>query len=544
MIVEKNYTQAITEFKTVEAAPVTDDDMKQVRELAVMALARLYYEVGDFSQASAWYGKIGKESPHFAEQLYESVWSYVKQQNWTEAVAQVDIYLLAFPENRYTAGLKLLQGHLNMKLGSYDQARASYERVIEEYTPLVARLDAAGNDDGQIKDLLAGMSGTSANRLPGYASQMLLGRTDVARATAAWTEVGRQENQLIESERIVKDLEIAIGGSDVLGTFVAARAELAGSRGAVVSVRDRLLEAEANYLRTRVPSSVRTELATLQKDRASAMTSLAAAGQGASAEADRLLAYEEQVREVQQRAFRLQQLVQEARATASSTLDAAAQGRLGAADAELVRSGVAAQQSELQAVQVELDRLQGEAVRRRIMSTVGATSGSDEEAARAALVARYDELRKRLSSWRKHVTDADASAVYAQFDRVWAAVDRADASAEEARRVLAVAESRELTAVKASIAAESRRAAELRTAVDGTSNSAERVASGILRGGIEDLESQFRRDVLDADKGVVDVYWLRKSSASEEMTSLAQEQRRLLSELDEQYRIVRENLVR
>jgi TolA-binding protein len=544
MIVEKNYSQAVVEFSTVEAAPVTDDAHKQIRELATMALARVYYEIGDFERASSWYSKVGKESPYFSEQLYESVWSFVKQENWAEALQQVDIFLLAFPENRYTSGLKLLQGHLHMKIGAYEQARTSYERVVEEYSPLVTRLDAVSAASGDVGDLVASLSGTTGARLPAYASEMLLGRDDVARATSAVREMGRQEMEVLQSDRAVKELEVAVGGSDVLGAFVAARSELGGARGAVVSVRDRLLEAESSYLRTRVPSAVKPELAALQKERASAMTSLAAAGQGVSEEADRLLAYEDQFREVQQRAYRIAQLVQEARATASSTLDAAARGRLAPEDAAFVRSGITAAQSELAAVQAELERLQSETVRRRVLQSVTAPPAMDQDAARSGLVTRYDELRKRLAGMRRYATDADASAVFAQIDRVWADIERLEGLAEDTRRVLTTAEARELSAVRSSVMGEAQRVAGLQKDVDAVASAADTVAAGVLRGGIEDLEAQFRQDVLDADKGIVDVYWLRKSATSEEMTSLAVEQSRLLRELDERYRIVRENLER
>ena len=51
-----------------------------------------------------------------------------------------------------------------------------------------------------------------------------------------------------------------------------------------------------------------------------------------------------------------------------------------------------------------------------------------------------------------------------------------------------------------------------------------------------------RADVLEADKGIVDVYWLRKSAASDQLVDLGEEKNRLLEELDGQFRIVRENL--
>ncbi|MEK7327093.1 MAG: hypothetical protein AAB217_17760, partial [Chloroflexota bacterium] len=88
-------------------------------ELSQLALARLHYEMGNFAEAGTWYGKITHESPWFADQLYESVWTFIKQENWTEARQQIDTFLGAFPEHRYTASLRLLKAHLHMKTAAY-----------------------------------------------------------------------------------------------------------------------------------------------------------------------------------------------------------------------------------------------------------------------------------------------------------------------------------------------------------------------------------------------------------------------------------------
>ena len=73
---------------------------------------------------------------------------------------------------------------------------------------------------------------------------------------------------------------------------------------------------------------------------------------------------------------------------------------------------------------------------------------------------------------------------------------------------------------------------------------AEALALRAIRLGVRRLATEFRGDVLVADKGIVDVYWLRKTAATDKMDELGEEQVRLLQELDDQFRIVRENLER
>ncbi|MFZ5475982.1 MAG: tetratricopeptide repeat protein [Myxococcota bacterium] len=547
MIKEKNYTQAIAEFKRIETHEVTDDDHKQVLDLAHLALARLYYETGAFGDAAVYYGKISKDSPWFADQLYESVWTYIKQANWLDALHQVDVFLLAYPEHRYAAGLKLLQGHLYMKSGSYDQARTAYEKVVQDYTPIVERLENVGGGPAEMRALLTGMTDdktTVQEGLPAYAMEMLLSREDVSRAATAWEEVQRQKEELASSERTLKDLELALseGGANILGSFVAARTALSGARGNAVSLRDQLLDCEASYLKKLGAS--RGELAAIQKEREAVMSDSAEEGAQASAGDDKLQIYDEQIREVQSRAFRLSQIVQEQQAALTATRDQIAQSKLKAAEAAEVRTHLEDQERELNTLRLELEQLSSEIVRRKILRTVEAPIGSGDDERNRARIARYDGLRRRLAALRSYATDADAAATFAQIDRLWAQLDKVEQGAEETYRILTTAESRELALVQRRLQGEAERVRELRTTLDTQGADTEALAARVLAAGVDGLEDEFMGSVLEADKGIVDVYWLRKSGASDEREELITEQNKLLRELDEQFRIVRENLDR
>ena len=480
MILEKNYAAAIEEYQKVVAIPPADDDARKVNELAQLALARLFYETGDFTQASTWYGKIDKDSPWFADQLYESVWSFIKQENWTEARSQVDIFLTVFPEHRYAASLRLLKAHLHMKTAAFDDARADYEGVVEDYTPMMARIEGMSAGTQQLKDFLAGLEAPateSATRLPGFAQEMLLSRDDVSRATGAWSEISRQEDELEASEQMVKDLTVALAANtNVLGSFVAARSDITGVRATVLALRDRLLEGEGAYLRTRVASAVRPEIAGLQKERATVLADLAEADQGAGQSSDRLQVYDEQVREVQQRAFRVAQIAQEAQAMATATMSQLSQSKLSPAEAAEKRSELEAQQAELARLTTRLQELQGEVVRRQVVRTVEEDTSNIDGGSRDAVVRRYEDLRRRTASYRTSVTESDASSVFAQFDRVWSQVEQLEKSADETARVLSVTEAKEMTAVRSRLTSETARVRELRSAIDAQTVEAESLA--------------------------------------------------------------------
>lgn len=548
MVLEKNYTAAIEEFKKVDADPVTDEAHQSVHDQATMALARLYYETGDFSAAQAAYGKITKESPLYADELYESVWTFIKQEKWNEALAQVDIFLLAFPAHRYTASMKILQGHLHMKLQAYDNARMSYEGVVEAYTPLLRKLDDLQANPIALRDFLGEFSGGEAGGaevIPGYAEELLRSRDEVGRAAAAWATLVEQRKTLAEAEHMVDDLKVAMGGSgDVLGNFVAARNELAGIRGNALSLRNRVLEAEGNWLKSRIPSAYKAELADLQKQRTAAFDSVAEESGTEAAQNDKVQLYDEQIHEIQQRAFRVSQVAQEAQSTARGTLDylQAGQSKLPASEAQRVRTDVEREQAALDAALTDLEQVQSEVTRRRILRTVETTRKGDDSGQRRVVLQRYEELRRKLADYRRYATDPDAAATFARFDRLWQLADAVERASDETGRVLGVSEARELTAVNQRLAQQIDRVRELRQEIDAAAADTEALALNVLARGIDGVRAQFEDDVLLADKGIVDVYWLRKTGTTDEIAALNADRARLMRELDEQFRIVRENL--
>jgi tetratricopeptide (TPR) repeat protein len=573
MIKERNLPAAISEFKKVEGAPVTDEEQKRIQGLAVLALGRLYYETSEFRQASAYYDRVEKSSPEFADKLYEAVWSFVKQAGvdeasagslelgssaydakraeadarWGDALSQVDIFLLAFPEHRFTAQLKLLQGHLHMKLRQYDEARRSYEEVIEAYGPVVDRLGEIGADTAsaaRFLDRIGDTGGTSG--LPPYALEMLLGRDDIGRATHAFLDIRELRKQVGDAERTVGELESALSSdSDTLGVFVTARNQLTLMRGAELAMRARLLAAEIGYLKGRSSGNAKTEIGGLQKE----VESIGAVDDPASEvgdTTDRLLIYEAQVREVQQRAFRVEQVAQEAVASGKSIAEVLSQGssKLSAADQEKLRAELASARGELEKDLVELQSAQSEVTRRRIMRTVEAGSVQENQGARAQALARYAALRDRVSSYRRNVQDSDSAAIYAQIDRLWGQVDALEATSSEAAKVVSAGEVRETQAVRQRLAATSQKVTELKRELDARGADTEALAAKVALGGVRGVRQEFQSAIIDAEKGIVDVYWIRKSETSDEQDALVAQQAKLLQELNDRFRVIRENLDR
>lgn len=548
MIQEGNLPAAISEFQKVESVTVSDADAERIRDLAILALGRLYYEEGDFPKASAYYDRIPKSSAEFSDKLYEAVWSFVKQERWEDALSQVDIFLLAYPEHRRAAQLELLRGHLHMKLKQYDEAKKAYEEVAAAYSPVAARLDEIGVDAasaGRFLDRIGDTGGTSG--LPPYAIEMLLGRDDVGRALQAFLAIRSQRDEIEEAERDLADLQTALSGdSDALGMFVTARNRLTTMRGAGLSMRGRLLDVEINYLRSRSSGATKAEIMVLAKELEAALASDDDVGSTVGTTTDRLQIYEAQVREVQQRAFRVQQVAEEAVATGKSVAEVLSGGssKLSLADQDALRAELAIVRGDLEKALIEVESTQSEITRRRIMRTVERAAVSEDQGERSSALARYGALRGRLATYRRNVQDTDSASIYAQIDRLWGELDSLETRSAEAARVVSTGEARETQAVRQRLAATAQKVTELKRDIDTESATTEALAARVALGGVRAVGVEFEGSVVDAEKGVVDVYWIRKSETADEQDELIAQQAKLLAELNDRFRIIRENLDR
>ncbi len=471
MIQEKNYKQAMDEFAAAEKDPVVDDDHKRVHELSQVALARLNYEAGSMEEAVFWYGKVSRNSPNYADQLYESAWADIKTANdvenqvqseyiasggdpkakapvnqklvnaWRTATDTVSLFLEAFPQHRYTASMKILQGHLHMKLQDYDGAEQGYQKVVAEYEPVVARLGEIQADrtiTGRFLDQLTDdRRGADEDLLPGYAEEILLSRPEVGRAASSWNELRHQRAELKASDDLVNVLQSVLADpTRRLGTFVTASSQLTALAGNVLTLEGRLLDAEIAALKAEDPAR-RTELATIQKAKDNA--------------------YPE--------------------AAASPDIN-------------------------------------------------------------AAVAVTYAGVRKTLAGFRGDV--ADTSQLVA-IDQEWAAVQALDKHVAETAEVLGKAESAELGAVRKKFEQTTAHVTELHADVATQSANVEALAETAVQTGVHAVEADFRTDVLTADKGIVDVAWLRKTSTTEQMETLTREQVALLKSIKEQYDQLRTN---
>ena len=160
-----------------------------------------------------------------------------------------------------------------------------------------------------------------------------------------------------------------------------------------------------------------------------------------------------------------------------------------------------------------------------------------------SLIARdYDSLRSRVTSLRGRVNAGDKSVVFSRIDSMWTRLERVDVKAVETREKLDTVALHELDLLRRRLGEETVTVRTLNGDLGQTQTSASAVAVEVTKANFGRLENKVFETVMEADKGIVDVYWLRKTNVADEITRLARERGLRLDELNDRFNVIRQKM--
>ena len=545
LVREGSFGDAMVEFEKASAISVDTPEDREVVDLANLALGRLAYETSDLVASAEYYQRIDRNSRYFADALYEVGWTFIKQGDYQQALQSVEIFLLAYPEHRYTAQLKLLQGHLNMKEAEYESALVNYEEVVAEYTPVHDAIRSIEQDAMQPMEWfgtiveLESLDRYYGSDIPGYAVEMLAADPEVARAVEVQRDLNHQKAEIEASEQLIVELKTAFaGGDDAISSFQEGRRELNRLDLEVLRLKGELLQIEESWLLASLPENLHAEVRALRSEREDLITS---DGSRAREDASALASeYQKKADRIQQDAAKVAIQVEELSAQSkdlrsklgSAALDEEQRREVGARLSE-VDGDLDHARSELDSLTRERDDLERLAREQR---------DAADDAGAAVMIAGYDKLHGDLSALRRHVTTSDRTVVTSRIDGIWRRLDTVDSTGESIASRMGSLEATELSTLRRRLDEETRNVADQRREYTSRSITANTLADEVTRDGFNALGDEFAHSVLKADKGIVDVYWVRKVSVSEEREALGKEQEALLRELDGRFRLIRQGM--
>lgn len=224
MLVERGDETALREavevFRQASLLTVSSPEDQDVHDLALLAVGRIHDALGEPNEAVLAYNEVQGETRFLDRKLHELAWVFIKEEDWQNALAAVEIFLLAFPEHPYAAELRLVEGHLRFRQDRYEDALAAYEDVIEDFAPIQDRFERlARTDDVGVERMLALRDDPYASieadgdegALPPFAVNMLFQDDDLTRAMDVVAELESQQATLDLADEIVAELDGTLG---------------------------------------------------------------------------------------------------------------------------------------------------------------------------------------------------------------------------------------------------------------------------------------------------------------------------------------------
>jgi len=543
---EGDFHAALAEFKRVEAVKGGDS---RLRELVHLAIGRIHYELENYREAVESYQRVPSSSPYFADQLYEITWTYIKQSAWQEAIDSVEIFTVAFPDHPYTVRMRLVEGHLHRKSEQFERALATYEGVVDEYSPVRERLvDLEGDRQSPavfferlVNDETLEVAGV---KLPSYAVELLVEHDGLRRAVAVRQQLVDQSTTLDTSEAVIDDVASVLRSpKEQVGTFARGRSGLQRVRDDSLALRIRLLELELDHLEDGASSGLKSTVGEKRVE-LEVLVGEAQVAQGeAAARSNRYQAYADQVATVQAEAGRVSLSASQARGELSA-IERQFKDRASnlTPDArEFVDAQLAELRQTLTKVEADVGGITSDARRRTLLATVPAARDQGNVAIAGGIAASLDELHRNVRTLRAKNTSADA-ATFSKIDQFWVRVHDADARSLATREVLDKVEQVEVAILRKKLSEQETTVAHLDGEVTRVTEGTRDLAVDITRASLEELETRLFETILEADMGIVDVYWLRKSEVVDRRQELKSERSDRISEMEARFSLIRQKL--
>lgn len=141
-VIANDLDSAIARFEKVSNNTFEFRDADDVRSLAILARARIYYEQTLWGKAIECYRQISEKSRYFADVLYEMAWTHIRMEDYFAAQQKFELLLLSFPENSHALETRRLMADIKRELGQYDEALTSYQKIVDEFEPVMSEMEA------------------------------------------------------------------------------------------------------------------------------------------------------------------------------------------------------------------------------------------------------------------------------------------------------------------------------------------------------------------------------------------------------------------
>jgi len=537
---------ALEVFRMLTLTRGQDRVAQELRDQAWLAVGRLLVQRGDFDVALTSYQHIDRHSPHYEAAVYEMSWAYINQDKLDKALQTVEVLLLTVQDEQRAIDAQVLRGQLSAMLRDYDEALASYQTIIDRFAPVRGELAELGRDPEAVQRYFRWL--LERNQALGRL------RSPVSEKTGRWLEsisdferVGAVFDR-IAAER--QDIETAHTAGETLGKMLAAgnrvemfpelrhgwtQALVLGNQ--LVLIAGQVLDRQHADARDRLEGDERDELARIVSERrrledeARRLPTSFEAFQARQDEVGR------RYRELEKKRFLVEESIDEVQRqllgveTYLNNKQYADDGdKLSPEQEASLRADIGAEKTRLEALYDELTGLRREIELETRSVGVGdeATQSEDElKAELRAAIAREGGLWERVGARLGGSVERDLRARGELITRALTAVERLGSVVAAIDREVGDKTAALLKVVRGELGD----LEGYRARVGALDAEGRRLAGEMGDAFFERALGRLDQVVLEANVGLLDVMWARKSEKSVALQELGEERARRLRQL-------------
>ena len=565
----QKFAQGITVFRETLTLPRSTADHRRVKDLCHMAIGRLYYELADIPSAISEYTQVQADSDYYDDALYEMIWANVeaasqisagadaavvgtpfeRTRKYEEALRAMEIFNLAFPDDPREPTLRLLAGHVRVRMEQFESAIERYEDASEHFRELKTVVDqivSSGADPMIYFNQLVDDDYVAEADLtvPAAARRQASGDDRVAHAVMVSGDLYRQQEAIEDASDLLDVLEEALyqdNSEGLIQTYRLHRQQLTSAEAAGLLLRSRLIEAEMAWLEGNLPPSARGDLRALQEESSEATGRASSVSDQQQAAVERRAAFNLQASAVETRVYHVELAIKDLLgrlvAMEEFLVDARARGER-TRDQELeARSEIEAEREMLEGTLDILGDLKKRLEPRVLTSGLGSQVAGDQATARTSDARnRLSRIEGRLAGLRRSVSGGGE--FFRRLDAARSRLLDLERIAGDARTAMDAAEAAEVDDIKREVRFQRSMVSDLD--VDGSriGEDNRRVSGRIGEQAFVNVADFYEDMLTRADMGIADVYWYRKETTSNEREDLAREKVRRLQALEDAFRAV------
>ena len=535
------YTPAIEQFTRVTALTPQDDAQRDVLELALLALGRLYYETDQIDRAVDAYQSIPRTSKRFETALFEIAWAFLRQGDSIHAERSLEVLSVAAPESQYIPDAQILRGNLLLRDGRYVAARQVFAEVVREFQPVRDQLDQLIARQPDAPAYFRGLVRQGLQQfdegafLPPLALRWARIDGDMKRAVEAVRDLSQARQLTAETSSIVTRLNAALSGRSRVNMFPdlrAQREDSLGLRNRLAQLRTTLIRADEEQtakLDSLELASVRARRRELERLIAGLPTKGADFNRRNSSSDERFLvlgkqlsSLEVQLQGLESRIVAIEFYLNDVGPKATQPANVTAYRT----ELESHRTAVAQQRALLAQLKQELETS-------RLQVGLGDASYLAEDARRA----EYNQLVQR----ERQLNATLGGAASAELDKLFQRANVAESALDARDREIDATVDERAADMQRVIAEESGKLVGYRQALTGLGGETEEVVGGLSLVNYKQVQQRFYDVVLKADVGTVDVGWAEREEHRLRIESLTRERVRSAQALDDEFKEIMED---